>query len=310
MNMQLFLEQLGQYSPTLLEKIGAGKTFYVDPTNGGATGGGLTPLAATTLLTTAKGKLTTGRNDQIKLVAGATAVSLAAAFDWSLNCSHLHGEGSSSLINSRARIGQSANFSPFMTFSGYGNTFKDFYTMHGRGSATNVIGHYITGSRNKFERVHFGGPMHATEAGTATYRLIKIGPSAAELEFVDCLFGIDTIPLTAAVSLMEFEAGGSCRIRFTNCTWLCAVNAAGGQGSTFLKFNAGMGEGYIDFRGCKFINIGSAALTLGIDGTGLGNLKLYFDNHPFAGVTNVCTAGTKANVFFPTSAGLLSTNPA
>jgi len=305
MNMQLLLQSLGLYSPTIINSIGRGKTYFLDPTNGAATAGGRTPLEANSSLTALKAKMTTGQHDTIRLIAGATGVSLAAAFDWSLNCSHLIGEGSSTRVNSRARLGHSANFTPFLSFSGYGNTFEDFYTAHGRGNAGNLIGHYITGGRNKFKRAHFGGPMHATEAGTAGYRLMKIGAAASELEFDECTFGIDTIPLTAAVSLMEFEAGGDARIFFKNCTFLCAVNAAGGAGATFLKFNAGMGEGYIDFRSCKFLNIGSTAMTLGIDGTGLGNMKLYFDyNSGFSGVTNVCTAATKANVLFQTAAGL------
>jgi hypothetical protein len=310
MNMQFFLEQLAMTSPTLLERIGRGKTFFLDPTNGKATGNAGTPLAATSSLLTAIAKMTTGQNDYIKYIAGATGINLSAALDWSLNCSHLHGEGSSTRVNSRSRIGHTANFSPFITISGYGNTFKDLYTMHGRGNAGNLIGHYITGARNKFERVHFGGPMHATEAGTAGYRLMKVSATASELEFDGCTFGIDTVPLTAAVSLFEIETGADCRFFFKDCTFLTAVNAAGGAGATFLKFAAGVGEGYMDFRSCKFLNIGSTAMTLGIDGTGLGNLKLYFDaNSGFSGVTNVCTAGTKANVFFQTAAGLYA-NPA
>lgn len=284
--------------PGLQSNIGRGKTIYLDAANGSATGNALSPTTAITTLTGAVAKITTGRNDVVRLIASSTSVSLAENLDWSYNCSHLIGEGSFGVQNMRSRIGHSANFATLMTISGYGNSFHNLYFMHGRGSATNATGINITGPRNSFINCHFGGPAHATEAGTAAYRLVKLANS--ETYFKNCVFGLDTIPLTAAVSLVEFGAQADPpRAVFDDCLFIVAVNAAGGQGATFMSVVAGCGEGLALFRNCQFVNIGSSALTLGIDGAGLNNFKMAFNNNCyFAGVTDVAAAAHESRIFF------------
>lgn len=283
--------------PGLNTNLGLGKTFYLDATNGAATGSGRTPLAALSTLPLAYAKLTTGMNDKIGLVAGATQINLAAALDWAMNCSHLYGIGSFGRANQRSRVGHSANFSPMLTVSGYGNSFQDIFFAHGRGNAGNLIAVDVTGPRNSFLSCHFGGPFHATEAGTAGYRLVKLENS--ETYFRDCIFGQDSIARTAANSMVEF--GGQAdppRSIFENCLFLSIVSAAGGAGSTFLKVAAGAGAGLALFRNCTFINIGGTAMTLGIDGTGLGNFRMHFSNSTFAGCTDIAAAAYEGYITF------------
>ena len=139
--------------------------------------------------------------------------------------------------------------------------------------------------------------MHATEAGTAAYKLLSLENS--ESYFKDCVIGIDTTPLTAALTLCSFGAQADPpRVVFDNCLFLTCVNAAGGAGATFLKVVAGAGAGLALFRKCAFINIGSQAMTYGIDGTGLGNFKMAFDSDCyFAGCTDVVASTYEASVF-------------
>lgn len=283
--------------PGLQQNIGAGKTFWLDATNGTTTGAADSADRAISTLTGAYGKVTTGKNDVVRMIAGASAANLAAGLTWAANNSHLVGEGVAGLMNQRARIGHSANFGTLLTISGYGNSFQDLYIAHGRGHASNLYAVDITGPRNSFHRVHFGGPFHATEAGTANYRLVRL--QAAETYFKDCVFGQDTIARTAANSMVEFGAQAEPpRSIFENCLFLSIVSAAGGAGSTFLKVLAGCGAGLALFRNCTFINIGGTAMTLGIDGTGLGNFKMHFENSTFIGCTDVVAAAQEAYCTF------------
>jgi len=270
--------------PGFGQNIGRGKTFYVDAANGSTTGAATSPRTALSSLPTALAKLTTGVNDRIVLLPSASTVSLAAAFDWTKNCSHLVGEGSYGRMNMRSRIGHSANFTPMFTVSGYGNSFQNIFFMHGRGSAANLVGLSITGERNSFIGCHIGGPMHATEADTATYKLLSI--AAAENYFYRCFIGVDTVAWDDGW-MVKFDAGGdnSQRTIFEDCIFL--MNAAATPAVYFIGGTAGLGEGTAIFLNCQFINSGTA-LDYAIDGTGLGNFQLYFDNRcSFAGVTDI-----------------------
>lgn len=281
------------------DAIGIGKVLYVDAANGKSQRTGRSPGQANASIVTALSKAITGRNDLIKLLASTSADNLAAALVWSKNLVHLIGEGSKGRYNQRSRLGHSANFSPILTISGYGNSIESAYFAHGRGSATNLVLLDVTGPRNSFINCHFGGPFHATEAGTAGYRLVKL--ESSETFFKGCVFGGGTIAATAALSFIEFGAQADPpRARFEGCTFINLVSAAGGAGSTFLKVAAGCGAGLAEFSNCKFINIGSTAMTVGIDGAGLGNFKMAFDsNCYFHGCTDVVADAYAASVVFP-----------
>lgn len=308
MSIKGMLERSGIFSdgsrvriPGLIPNAyGRGKTIYVDPAYGSAAYSGLQPDRAKTSLSTTTGALsrltsTSGNyHDEVRLIAGTTSLSLAAGVTWSYNHTHLRGEGPRRMLNNRARIGHSANFATMLTVSGYGNEFENLYFMHGRGSATNTTLLDVTGARNTFVNCHFGGPFHATEAGTAAYRLVKLYNS--ETEFRNCVFGADTAAPNTTNSFVEFgNAADPPRAIFEDCLFVCiAANA----GFTFLNVVAGAGAGLAIFRNCQFINISGTSLTYGIDGTGLNNFKLAFDNRCFfAGCTDVVASTYESKVF-------------
>lgn len=270
--------------PGFRKNIGRGVTFYADAANGSATGNAKTPTTALNSLALAYAKLTTGRHDKIDVLASGSSLNLAASLTWSKNLCHLWGEGSFGRMNQRSRIGHSANFTPMITVSGYGNSFHNLYFMHGRGNAGNLVGISVTGERNSFINCHFGGPMHATEADTSGYKLVNV--AATENYFKSCVFGVDSISWDDGYAVYIATGGdNSQRLIFEDCIFL--MNAAATPAVYFIGTQAGLGEATAFFLNCQFVNSGTS-LTYAIDGAGLGNYQLFFDNRcTFAGVDDI-----------------------
>jgi hypothetical protein len=234
--------------------------------------------------------LTTGRNDVA--ILSPDSHTLTSGLDWTKDLSHMVGAYGPGMMNQRSRIGHSANFATLMTVSGYGNTFANLYLMHGRGNATNLTALNITGPRNSFINCHIGGPMNATEGGTASYKLVRIQNS--EQYFKNCVFGIDTVACTTPV-LIEFSGNADPpRAIFDDCLFLTQGNA----NVRFLSVAAATGRGLALFRNCQFVNLGTA-MDYGIDGTGLSNFRMLFDSRcTFMGCTDVVELAYEAYVKF------------
>jgi hypothetical protein len=288
--------------PGLNVNIGRGKTFYLDPTHGAATGNAKTPRTAITTLAGAFAKITSGYHDKIEFLAGSSGCNIAAAFDWTASYSHLVGVGAPGRMSQRCRFTHGVNTTTLVTVSGHGNTFENLQFQHGRGSATNVNLMTLTGNRNTFINCHFNGPINATDADTA-YDLIRI--SGEEYYFKNCFIGADNIFFTgngaqAGASLIEFTASSAPRGVFENCIFSMKADAVY---PVFLKPMYDLSEAGIYFINCAFMNIGTSALTYAIDydGTATGlnaNAKMFFLNSSFAGVTDIIPAGDEAYVYF------------
>jgi hypothetical protein len=285
--------------PGLQSNLGRGKSIFLDAANGSDNYNGLSPKKARATLggygitTGAYALVTTGMNDIIRVLGGASTVSFAAAVTWAKNMSHLWGVPPTGLMNQRPRFGMSANFATMFTVSGYGNSFGNLYFMHGRGSATNVTLMSLTGDRNTFFNVNFAGPQNATEAGTASYTLVSI-VGGEENYFKSCVFGTNQ---TANTTITHVSMGlGAGNTIFEDCIFLNSGGAAGN--GRFLKYAAGIGIGMSIFRNCQFLNLGTA-LTYGIDGTGLTNHQCFFDSRcSFVNCTDVVHADYENYVWF------------
>lgn len=280
--------------PGLNKAMGRGNTFYVDGTHGSASNSGRNPKQANLTVAAAYAKVTDNNNDVIRLIGETTAVAQAATLTWSKNLTHLIGEAGPGVWNMRSRIEQTGTFTPMWTISGYGNSFQNLYFMQGQ-NAADVVGVYITGARNTFQRVHFL-PQFATAMDSANFRLVSINNS--ETTFRDCTFGGDGAIMTngALVQLGKTGDGGPPRTYFENCTfWMKSDNAQ----AAFLDCAlAGLGGGIAVFKGCTFFNLGTS-LTYGILGAGLSNFQLYFDqNCSFIGVTDVVAGDYENYVWF------------
>lgn len=234
--------------------------------------------------------MTSGRNDCA--ILSPDAHSLGVGLDWNKNMCHLVGAFGPGRYAQRSRIGHSADFATLLTVSGYGNTFANIYLQHGRGNAANLNALTVSGNRNTFVNCHFGGPFHATEAGTASYTLVSL--SGEEATFKDCIFGADSIASTTPV-LMSLS-GSAPRAIFENCLFL--IN--GNTNTRFLKVVAGAGMGLGLFRNCQFVNLGTTQ-AFAIDGAGLNNYKLLFDqNCSFMGATDIVAEAYEPYVKFGT----------
>jgi len=291
-------------SPSLRRKIGAGmygaeeRYVYSSGTgapyswlNGRGPGeGGVDESHLHPSITTALAAATTGRNDIVNLTPENH--SQAVGITWDKNMTHLLGNYPKARQNMRSRIGQSAAMANLLTVSGYGNLFENLYFMHGTGGAVNLNCLTDTGGRNTYRNCHLL-PADAVALDQAAYDLVRLGSN--EIYFEECTFGTDAIAWTNG-NMIEFQASvDPPRSFFKNCTFY--MNADNAQ-VTFMKVIAGAGGGIAFFENCKFINIGTT-LTLGIDGTGLGNFKMIFDLQcTFWGCTDVVAAANEASVIW------------
>ena len=241
-----------------------------------------------TSIPTAEAALTTNRNDVLLLTPENH--SLAAALTWDLNMAHFVGMYGTARQNMRSRIGMSAAFSPTMTVSGYGNTFQNLYFMHGTASATNLNCVTDTGGRNSYLNCHFLG-QDATAMDEATYNLIYLDNN--EIYAKDCMFGGDGAPMSHGALVKFGDNVDPPRSVFENCIFLMCADAAD---PVFLKVEAGVGNCWLIFKNCMFLNRGTQ-LTYGIDATGTGNCELMFDpNCVMYDIADVCADALDANV--------------
>jgi hypothetical protein len=242
-----------------------------------------------TSVATALGLCQGGRNEVVLVTPESHAQ--AAALTWSKSLTHLVGMYGPAMQNHRSRIGHSVTVSPLLTVSGEGCTFANLYFPYGLANATDLNLLKVTGNRNSFVNCHFL-QTDATPLDEAGYKLIDL--QAAETYFKNCYFGGDTVAWTNGTMVNFAASVDPPRVVFDNC--LFVMNSDHAQ-VTFLKAVAGLGRCTIVFKGCQFLNLGTS-LTYGIDGAGLGNAKMIFDNNSFfAGVDDVVAVANEASVW-------------
>lgn len=241
---------------------------------------------------TALGLMTTGRNDALLLTPDSH--TQGDKVTWSKNITHLIGMFPPAFRYQRSRIGHNANFETLLDISGYGNLIANIHLMYARGNAANLNALTVSGEGNTLWRCNVGG-YHVTELNTTGFDLVRI--NSGEGYAYGCNFGSDSVA-TGATDLLRIygPADRSCRWVFENCTFL--MNADAGADANFIETVAGAGEGIVQFLNCRFLNTGTS-LTYAIDGAGLGNQMLFFDNRcTFVGVTDIVAAAYEAYVWF------------
>jgi hypothetical protein len=246
-------------------------------------------------LTAAYAKLETLKNDCIILEQSASTVSLASAFTWSKSLCGLIGT-SRNRFNQRSRIGMSTTFTPMITVSGYGNTFANLYTMHGT-AAGDYVGWLVSGERNTFENVHFGGPMAAAQGGHASYNGVSV--TGSENYFNGCVFGTSTIDrdeLTPNVTL-----GEATYTVFENCIFTMSI--ADTDPYFIAVANAG-GNTQAFFKNCMFYAMNpnhSSAAAVAFTFSGGSTAAMILDsNCTFANVTKLAASASMKYIWAPT----------
>jgi hypothetical protein len=240
---------------------------------------------------TALALCTSGRNDVVLLTPDNH--TQGDSITWDKNMTHLVGMFPPAMMNQRSRITHNANFTPMIDVTGYGNLIANVYFAYGRGNAANLTCLQVSGDRNSFINCHFL-PGNATELDQANFDLVRL--NCGEVYFKDCTFGGDTVAWTNGDMIRLYGASDrSCRPIFENCLFIMKGD---NNQTNFIETVAGNGSALGVFRNCQFVNIGTTQ-TLGIDGAGLGNFKLYFDsNCCFYGCSDVVAAAYEGNVIW------------
>lgn len=240
---------------------------------------------------TALSLCTSGRNDVVLLTPDNH--TQADAVTWNKNMTHLVGMFPPAMMNQRSRIGHSVTVDPLFEVSGYGNLIANLYFMYGLANATDLTCLKVSGERNSFFNCHFL-PSNATPLDQGGFDLVEV--NCNEGYFNNCFFGGDTVSWTNGDMIRLYgPTDRSCRVIFDNCLFVMKADNAQ---VNFIETAAGAGSAVTIFRNCQFINIGTT-MTLGIDGAGLGNYKLYFDsNCCFYGCTDVVAAAYESNIIW------------
>ena len=232
--------------------LGGGNWHFVDPANGNDGNDGKTPNSAFASIVRAHTKATANNHDVVAYISGSSSVTLQTAFTWSKNYTHLIGIAAPSQRAQRSRIFQLSTLtgaSPLMTISASGCVFDNFYIFQGVNDATSLINVSVTGGRNYFNRVHFAGGGHATQAIDDGASLKLDG--AEECYFRNCTIGVNTIDAATGMVGLLMDTNAH-RITFEHCL---LDMRAGNSGAAFVEVADATGiDRDIQFDNCSFIN--------------------------------------------------------
>lgn len=232
---------------------------YANGSDGNATAGsdGAGPDAPLKTIAYAYSIATAGRNDVIVIMGdGSTTASqrLTETLTWAKNATHLVGMTAPSMFAQRARITTlttaTTNITPLMTVSASGCIFSNFSFFQGVGEASTdekLIN--ISGSRNSFINVQFGGMGHANGAARAGSYVIGLTGGSENL-FQGCAIGLETVARSAANASVKIVSASQRNI-FQDCVFQMYPTA---NSPLFLDASlaGGLNGSTMIFRNCSF----------------------------------------------------------
>jgi hypothetical protein len=236
------------------------------------------------------------KKDCIVLEESGSSISLAANPLWTKSLCGLIGT-SHGKFNHRSRIGMSTAFSPMITVSGYGNYFANIYTMHGT-AAADYTGWYVTGDRNVFENVHFGGPMNADQGGHASY----IGNyfTGSEGYYKSCVFGTHTIDRDELAPTLKLGPGVHV---FEDCIFTMSIGAD--TDPYHVLFDNTSGSTEVWFKNCQFHAFGVNSLTKAAVcftfSAGYSADVIIDSQCSFSGFTSIAASASLKYIWMPTA---------
>jgi protein-disulfide isomerase len=225
------------------------KAFYVDPANGSNSNDGLTPKTAVAAVATAYAKTTSGNNDVVFFIAGATSDQPAATITWANSYTHLIGLSSPVPgVGQRCRIvGTAGNdLTSVVTVTGDGCIFRNVQIANFGDADVDAGAAVVSGSRNAFYNVFFAGMGHATPGARAGSYSLTV--SGEENHFERCSIGLDTI-VRAAANAELVIATGAARLTFWDCRILSQSSTAGK-----LAVDVNGLDRFLEFKDCLFQN--------------------------------------------------------
>lgn len=236
-----------------------GNWFFCDYANGSDGNEGTADNPFKTI-TRAHTKAVAGNNDVVVIVGdGGTAATqrLEETFVWSKNATHLIGMTAPVWEAQRARISHlttaTVNITPLMTVSASGCIFANFSFFQGVNETDEeeqLI--QITGSRNYFGNVQFGGMGAADGAGDADSYVIYLN-GGGENTFEHCSIGLETIQRSAANASVRVRNGAQ-RNTFVDCMFPMAASETSPLWVDVNATNALNGS-TLNFRRCLFRNL-------------------------------------------------------
>lgn len=286
------------------------KAFFVDPANGASGNDGLTPQTAVDSVATAYAKTTSGNNDVVYFIGGATGDELAATLTWANDYTHLIGLSSPLPgLGQRCRItgGATTDLTEVVTLSGDGCIFQNVQISNWADADVDSGAMTVSGDRNALINVMIAGMGHATPAARAgSYSLTLTG---SENLFERCTIGLQTI-IRASTNAEVIMTGTPSDNKFWFCDFRSYSDTAGK-----LIFNIDGLQRELQFRECLFFNMStnwSQDLTNAIDDDVATTHYINFvGNQTFVGITGI--ADTVTYIFgagaAPNAGMFLAVNP-
>lgn len=226
-----------------------GDVYYVDPNSGADTNGGRRFDDAFSTVAKAEDTASANQNDVILVAPTATTgrTTETAVITWDKDYLHLIGVAAPVVQNIRAGMNAPALAAgtSFLDISADGCIFAN-QTWAAFNDVDELV--EVTGSRNRFHNIHFGGLGNATAADTAAGSSLHITGGQENL-FTDCTFGFDTVTRGAANFNIEFESAASRNV-FENCRSIMHADADTPFHVKLEGTNAI--DRWVEFKNCSF----------------------------------------------------------
>lgn len=225
------------------------EAYLVDEVSGSDSNPGKSFESPLATIVEAEDKTAGDQNDTIFMLPGDTAEAPAATIAWDKDYVHLIGLGGDLPgMGQRCRIeaGADVDISPVLTVSGQGCIFKNLKITNMKDANTDSGCVLVSGNRNYFKNVFFGGMGHATPAARAGSYSLSV--SGSENYFENCVIGLDTILRAAANGELLLSGAHN---HFKNCQFQSYSET---QGKFMVIVTAGDDLRYNTFEDCLFIN--------------------------------------------------------
>jgi hypothetical protein len=240
-----------------------GKHFWVDAVNGRDAQNGKTFKNAKQSFAAGYALMTTGNNDVLHVVGGATAYACTAVLTMDKDYCHVVAHAPFTFTGGRARLTNTVTTATAGEYliSGTGCSFVNIHFQHGdSATATSVVGVAISGNgRNSFVNCHFEGPINATLAGGTAIKPLML-TSTQDNSFNHCTFGARTIlSNSAAGALVHFAGTNNNANTFEDCLFL-AYNSTTSSASISYVDGAMPDSAFTLFKDCIFQNCTTTAV--------------------------------------------------
>lgn len=227
-----------------------GNVIYVDPNSGSdANNSGNSQDDALATVRTAEDLTVAGQNDVVLVTPTATSgrTTETDVITWDKDYTHLIGVAAPVHINTRAGMSMAAGDAgeSQLDISADGCIFANL-TLAAFNDTDELV--EVTGSRNRFDNVHFAGLGNAMAADTAAGSCLHITGGQENL-FTNCTLGLDTVTRGAANFTLELESAAS-RNKFVSCRFQMHADATSPFHVKLEGANAI--DRWVEFENCLF----------------------------------------------------------